>query len=90
MQSLMELVNMPEEENVVKEAIKDSKDILRLSLVTIILTFKDVNGTHVMQKIIFAIKEENRSAINEILLENIERLVLDSNGVCVVIINNNK
>lgn len=81
---------MPEEENVVKEAIKDSKDILRLSLVTIILTFKDVNGTHVMQKIIFAIKEENRSAINEILLENIERLVLDSNGVCVVIINNNK
>ena len=56
---------MPEEENVVKEAIKDSKDILRLSLVTIILTFKDVNGTHVMQKIIFAIKEENRSAINE-------------------------
>ena len=33
MQSLMELVNMPEEENVVKEAIKDPNDILQLSLV---------------------------------------------------------
>ncbi len=33
MQSLMELMNMPEEENLVKEAIKDSRDIIRLSLV---------------------------------------------------------
>lgn len=76
MQSLMELVNMPEEENVVMEAIRDPKDILRLSL--------DVSGTHVMQKILAAIKEENRPNINKIIINNLERLVLDSNGVCVV------
>jgi len=33
MQSLMELMNMPEEESLVMEAIKDAKDIIRLSLV---------------------------------------------------------
>ena len=33
MQSLMELMNMPEEENVVKEIVKETKDVLRLSLV---------------------------------------------------------
>jgi len=33
MQSLMELVNMPDEECTVKEAIKESKDVIRLSLV---------------------------------------------------------
>jgi len=32
MQSLMELMNMPEE-SLVMEAIKDAKDIIRLSLV---------------------------------------------------------
>ncbi len=38
MQSLMELVNMPDEENIVKEAIKEQKDIMRLSLVSFIIT----------------------------------------------------
>jgi hypothetical protein len=33
MQSLMELVNMPDEEKIVLEAIKDPKDVIRLSLV---------------------------------------------------------
>jgi len=33
MQSIMELVNMPDEENAVKEAISDPKDVIRLSLV---------------------------------------------------------
>jgi hypothetical protein len=39
MQSLMELVNMPDEENVVKEAINDPKDVIRLSLVYIIICY---------------------------------------------------
>jgi hypothetical protein len=84
MQSLMELVNMPEEESVVMEAVKETKDIIRLSL--------DVSGTHVMQKILAAIKEENRPNINNIVLNNLERLVLDSNGVCVIkkFINSNE
>ena len=76
MQSLMELMNMPEEEEIVKEAILDPKDILRLCM--------DISGTHVIQKIIFGIKENNREHMNETILNNLEKLVLDSNGVCVV------
>lgn len=33
MQSLMELVNMPEEEEIVKEAIKEPRELMKLSLV---------------------------------------------------------
>jgi len=38
-----------------------------------------------MQKILSAIKEENREEVNFIILENLDKLVLDNNGVCVVI-----
>jgi hypothetical protein len=78
MQSLMELMNMPDEEEIVKASLADPKDIIRLST--------DVSGTHVIQKILVGIKEENRGDINETILSNLEKLVLDSNGVCVVLL----
>jgi len=38
-----------------------------------------------MQKILASIKEDNRENINIIILDNLDKLVLDNNGVCVVI-----
>jgi hypothetical protein len=73
-QSLIEIINMPGEEDLVKEAIQDS--ILTLSY--------DTNGTHVIQKIISSIDEINREHVNQTLLTNINKLIYDSNGICVV------
>ena len=66
---------MPGEEELVKEAIHDS--ILTLSY--------DINGTHVIQKILSSIDENNREHINKTLLSNFDKLIYDSNGICVVI-----
>ncbi len=74
LQSMIEIINMPGEEELVKEAVKDN--ILRLSY--------DINGTHVIQKVVSCISEENREFINYIVLKNIHKLVFDSNGICVV------
>ena len=74
LQSLIEIINMPAEEDLVKESVKDF--ILTLSF--------DVNGTHVMQKVISCIDEKNREFINKTVLSNINKLVFDSNGICVV------
>jgi hypothetical protein len=65
---------MPGEEELVKEAIYNS--ILTLSY--------DINGTHVMQKIITSLDENNREHINKTLLSNFDKLIYDSNGICVV------
>ena len=37
-----------------------------------------------MQKIIVVLNEEDRGYINEVLLENMIKLVFDPNGICVV------
>ncbi len=74
LQSLIEIINMPGEEDLVKEAVRDS--ILTLSY--------DINGTHVIQKVLSSIDENNRESINKILLNNIDKLIYDSNGICVV------
>ena len=66
---------MPTEEDLVKKAVLN--DILKISY--------DINGTHVVQKVLSCIKETNREEINEIILNNLESLVTDSNGICVVI-----
>ena len=68
---------MPLEEELVKNAVQN--DLLRISY--------DINGTHVIQKVLSCIKEKNREEINQIILNNLENLVTDSNGICVVIIN---
>jgi hypothetical protein len=65
---------MPMEEELVKKAVTEG--LLRISY--------DINGTHVIQKVLSCIKEKNREEINEIILTNLENLVTDSNGICVV------
>ncbi len=65
---------MPGEEDLVKDAVKDS--ILTLSY--------DINGTHVVQKILSSIDESNREHINKTLIKNFDKLIYDSNGICVV------
>jgi hypothetical protein len=74
LQSLIEMTNMPGEEDLIKESVKDH--ILKLSL--------DVNGTHVIQKVISCIPEKDREFINKTVLENISKLIFDSNGICVL------
>jgi hypothetical protein len=37
-----------------------------------------------MQKIITTIDEEKREHINKVILSNLDKLVFDSNGICVV------
>ena len=63
------------EEDLVKKAVTEG--LLKISY--------DINGTHVIQKVLSCIKETNREDINEIILTNLENLVTDSNGICVVI-----
>jgi hypothetical protein len=74
-QSLIEIVNMRQEEDLIKESVKDH--IIDLSI--------HINGTHVMQKIISSISEENRNHINDTLFQNFNKLIVDANGICVVI-----
>jgi len=38
----------------------------------------------VIQKALCCIGEKNRDKINQIILDNLEQLVSDSNGICVV------
>lgn len=71
---MIEIINLSGEEELIKEAVKD--DILKLSF--------NSNGTHVIQKIITSIKETNREHINQTVLCNMDKLINDSNGVCVV------
>jgi hypothetical protein len=82
LQSLIEIINMPGEEELLKQAV--SKNILKLSY--------DVNGTHVIQKVISCIKEEDRQFINNTITKNFHKLVFDSNGICVLkkFINGNR
>ena len=65
---------MKPEEEIIKQAV--TGHIVDLAL--------DNNGTHVMQKILTVIKEENREDINNVLLSNFNKLVFDANGICVV------
>ena len=71
---MIEIINMPGEEDLVKESVQ--KYLLLLSC--------DINGTHVIQKVLSCIDEANRETINKIILTNINKLIFDSNGICVV------
>ena len=73
---------MKEEQEIIKEAIKN--DVLKLAFVSILSNYQDNNSTHVLQKVIIIIDESNREHINKIVLENLHKLVLDANGLCVV------
>ncbi len=44
----------------------------------------DANGTHVLQKILLCMKEEDIDFIFEPVLENFIDLSMDQNGLCVI------
>ena len=74
LQCLILLQNSKEEENIIKECIE--KNLLSLSTAP--------NSSHVIQKVIKAIKEKNREYINDFIISNLMELCLDPNGICVV------
>ena len=74
LQCLILLQNSKEEENIIKECIE--KNLLSLSTAP--------NSSHVIQKVIKAIKEKDREYINDFIISNLMELCLDPNGICVV------
>jgi hypothetical protein len=61
------MINMPEEEEELKEGIKGY---------VIDLAF-DANGTHVLQKVLLCMKEENIDFIYEPIMKNLIDLSMD-------------
>lgn len=74
MQCLIEMINMPEEEQELKLGIENH--IIDLAF--------DSNGTHVLQKVLLCMKEENIDFIFYPILENLIDLSMDQNGLCVI------
>lgn len=71
MQSLIQLINMEEEEQELELAL--SEHVVSLSF--------DPNGTHVLQKVILTIKPEKLDYIFYPCYERLIDLSLDSNGL---------
>lgn len=67
MQCLIEMVNMPEEEEELKMGI--TNHIIDLAF--------DANGTHVLQKVLLCMKEENIDFIFDPILKNLIELSMD-------------
>lgn len=74
MQSLIEMVNMREEEELIQQALIN--DIVFMS--------KEQHGTHVLQKIILCFKEDKITYIYEPVFDKLIELSIDPNGLCVV------
>ena len=74
LQCLIQLQNSKEEKELIKECINNN--LYNLSLGS--------NSSHVIQKIISVIKEDDREYINNFMISNLMDLCLNSNGICVV------
>ena len=75
LQSLIEIINMPEEKKLVLKYILNNESELAL----------DSKGTHVLQKFISCTKDEERNELNQNLINLIDRLIINPFGVCVLI-----
>ena len=73
-QKLIEKINNEKEEELLKNYIQEN--LLELSF--------DTNSNHVIQKIIYSIKENERQYINDFIYENIVILCKDVNGICII------
>jgi hypothetical protein len=74
LQSLIEIVNMEEEETLIKKLVEPY--ILKLAF--------NGNGTHIIQKVITCFEESTRTFLNEFILDNLTSICLNANGICVV------
>ena len=75
LQSLIEIVNMPKEREILLHCIEGNE--LELSL--------DSKGTHVIQKFILCSTETERNNVDMNILNHLPKLINDSFGVCVLI-----
>lgn len=74
MQSMIQLINMEEEEQTLEDAL--SQHVISLCF--------DPNGTHVLQKVISTVKVNKLDYIFNSCFDKIVELSLDSNGLCVI------
>ncbi len=74
MQCLIEMVNMGAEEEELREGIRNN--VIKLAF--------DPNGTHVLQKVLLCMKEENIDFIFGPVFEYLVDLSMDQNGLCVI------
>ena len=75
LQSLIEIINMPQEKQLVLSCVLGNESLLAL----------DSKGTHVLQKFISCTKDEERKQLNTNLINLIDKLIIDPYGVCVLI-----
>ena len=75
LQSLMEIINMPEEKRLILKYILGNETILSF----------DSRGTHILQKYIINTKDEDRGELNNNIVNLIDKLIIDISGVCVLI-----
>lgn len=73
LQSLIMLQNSKEEEMILKECIEPN--LLALAF--------GPNSSHIIQKVISAVKEPNRNYINSFVISNLLSLCLDAHGICI-------
>ena len=67
LQSLIEIINMPEEKKIVLSYILNNETLLAL----------DSKGTHVLQKFISSTKDEERYELNQNLINLISQLIVN-------------
>ena len=75
LQTLMEIINMPEEKKIVLSYILGNESALSL----------DSKGTHVLQKYISNSVDAEREQLNKNIINLIDKLIVDQFGVCVLI-----
>lgn len=74
LQCLITLQNSKEEMNIIKECIEQNLQSLAYG----------ANSSHVVQKVIRSVKENNRDYINAFIISNLTELCVDPNGICIV------
>lgn len=74
LQKLLDTVTTKEEEELTIKMIENKEKEMAY----------DDNATHVFQKIILKVKEENRENINKFILNDLNKLSLNSKGICIV------
>ena len=74
LQALLDQITTKEEQQNILKYIKNNEMDMAY----------DRNATHVLQKIILLFPDNNRLELNNIILDNIINLCLDSNGICLI------
>ena len=76
LQSLIEIIYLPQEKQLILSYILGNENVLAL----------DTKGTHILQKFISSTKDEERLELNSNLINIIDQLIIDASGVCVLIV----